>query len=61
MEQLTAFLSMGGYGAYIWPAYLIAAGVLLALLVGSLRAVRGQEARLAALRQARFGTPEEET
>jgi heme exporter protein D len=61
MEKLMAYLSMGGYGEYIWPAYLIAAVVLLVLLVGSLRSVRGQEARLAALRQARLGMPEEET
>ncbi len=52
---------MGGYGEYVWPAYLIAAVVLLGLLVGSLRSVRGQEARLAALRQHRLGMPEEET
>jgi heme exporter protein D len=61
MARMMDFLAMGGYGEYIWPAYLIAAVVLLALLVGSLRSVRGTEARLAALRQARFGTPEEET
>jgi len=56
-----AYLSMGGYAEYIWPAYLVAAVVLLVLLIGSLRSVRGQEARLAALRQARYGTTEEET
>jgi len=61
MERLMDFLSMGGYGGYIWPAYLIAAAVLIALLIASLRSVRGQEARLAALRQARMGTLEEET
>jgi heme exporter protein D len=55
------FLSMGGYGGYIWPAYLVAAVVLLVLLIGALRSVRGQEARLAALRQHRLATPEEET
>ena len=61
MQRLMDFLSMGGYGAYIWPSYLIAAIVLLALLIGSLRNVRGREARLEALRQARFEVPEEET
>ncbi len=53
-----AYLSMGGKGDFIWPAYLIAAVVLIALLVSSLRSARSQEARLAALRQARRGLPE---
>ena len=61
MDRLMAFLSMGGHGAYIWPAYLVAALVLLVLLIVSLRSVRGQEARLAALRQTRLDTTEEET
>jgi heme exporter protein D len=61
MERLMDFLSMGGYGAYIWPSYLIAAVVLLWLLIGSLRSVHGLEARLKSLRQARFETPEEKT
>jgi heme exporter protein D len=61
MDRLMEFLAMGGYGGYIWPAYLIAAVVLLALLVTSLRGARGQEARLATLRQARRGMPEDES
>lgn len=60
MDQLNEFLSMGGYGGYIWPAYLIAAVILIGLLVTSLRNVRGQEARLASLRKARRGSVEEE-
>lgn len=60
MDRFTDFLSMGGYGGYIWPAYLIAAGVLVGLLVASLRNARGQEARLAALRKTRRGPTEEE-
>jgi heme exporter protein D len=60
MDRLNEFLSMGGYGGYIWPAYLIAAIILIGLLVTSLRSVRGQEARLASLRQARRGRGEEE-
>lgn len=53
MDWLNEFLSMGGYGAYIWPAYLIAAVILVGLLIMSLRSVRGHEARLASLRKAR--------
>ncbi|HEX2888733.1 heme exporter protein CcmD [Vineibacter terrae] len=32
------FLSMGGHGAYIWPAYGIAVAALGGLLIWSLRA-----------------------
>ena len=60
MDGLMTFVSMGGHGGYIWPAYLIAAIILGGLLIASLRSVRGQEARLAALRKARRGLPEEE-
>ncbi|MDA0340102.1 MAG: heme exporter protein CcmD [Proteobacteria bacterium] len=40
---------MGGYGAYIWPAYGIAAALMLGLLALSLRAGREQRDELAAL------------
>lgn len=52
---MDSYFDMGGHGAYIWPAYLIAAVILIALLVTSLRAVRAREAQLKALRQARRG------
>ena len=52
---MDTFFSMGGHGAYIWPAYLIAAAILITLLVTSLRAVRAREAQLKALRHARRG------
>ena len=29
MNDLHEFLTMGGYGAYVWPAYAIAAVVVL--------------------------------
>ena len=60
MDRLGEFLAMGGYGGYVWPAYLIAAGVLVALLVASLRTVRKQESRLAALRRTRSGLTEDD-
>lgn len=61
MDRLSDFLAMGGYGAYVWAAYLIAAVVMLALLIGSLRSLRAQESRLAALRQGRRGLLEDDT
>lgn len=46
MEQ---FLAMGGYAAYVWPAYLITAFVMLLLVVITLRDLRAQRRILAAL------------
>ena len=37
------FLSMGGYGAYVWPAYLISGvtlGALVALVIARARRAR---------------------
>jgi heme exporter protein D len=47
MEQLRDFLTMGDYGAYVWPAYGVSALVLGWLLVSSLRRLRGLERTLA--------------
>lgn len=52
MEALTAFLSMGGYAAYVWPAFGIAFAILLILLVSSLRTLRRREKLLSALQVA---------
>jgi heme exporter protein D len=45
------FFAMGGYGAYVWPAFGFAAAVLLGLLWHSWRAARGGEAELEQLRR----------
>ncbi|CAO3408129.1 heme exporter protein CcmD [Azospirillum largimobile] len=47
------FLHMGGYAAYVWPAYGIAALVLLGLLVATWKGLRNAEATLKALESAR--------
>lgn len=49
MEALTAFLSMGGYAAYVWPAFGIASAILVILLVSSLRTLRRREKLLSRL------------
>ena len=46
---MTEFFHMGGYGAYIWPAYGIAALVMIGLMVATLRSLKSYEAALAAL------------
>ena len=43
---MTEFFAMGGYGAYIWPAYGIGAVLLAGLWLASLRALRAREAEL---------------
>jgi heme exporter protein D len=47
---LTEFFAMGGYAAYVWPAYGFAALVLIVLLVQSWR---GARRRMAELEQVR--------
>ncbi len=53
MDAITDFLSMGGYGAYIWPAFVITALIMIAILVSSLRGLHAREAELEALRRDR--------
>jgi heme exporter protein D len=47
---LTDFLAMGGYAAYVWPAYGFAALVLIVLLAQSWRNARRRAAELEQLR-----------
>ncbi len=58
MEAMAEFLAMGGHGAFVWPAFGVAAVVMVALLVSSLRQARANQAaldRLQALRPPRPG------
>jgi heme exporter protein D len=48
---LTDFLAMGGYAAYVWTAYGIAALVLILLLVQSWRSARRRDAELEQVRR----------
>ncbi len=47
MEQVRGFLAMGGYGAFVWPAFGVTALVMGWLLAASLRRLRGLERALA--------------
>jgi heme exporter protein D len=51
--QMAHFLAMGGYARFVWPAYGVAAGVLLALLIHALVAYRQRMRELAALHRRR--------
>ena len=48
---MSDFFAMGGYGAYVWPAFGFAAAVLTGLLWQSWRAARSREAELEPLRR----------
>jgi heme exporter protein D len=48
---LTDFFAMGGYAAYVWPAYGVAALVLIVLLVQSWRSARRRDAELEQVRR----------
>jgi len=47
------FWAMGGYAAFVWPAYAITLAALVLLLVTALRAQRQAERALAMLEGAR--------
>jgi heme exporter protein D len=49
---LTQFFAMGGYAAYVWPAYALAVTILAGMLIATLRTLsarRRVERELAAL------------
>lgn len=47
-----AFVEMGGYGVYVWPAFGVTALVLAALAVASLRRLRAREQTLAGMQRS---------
>lgn len=49
VNSFREFLAMGGYAAYVWPAFGVTAVVMIGLVVGSVRALRRDERALAAL------------
>lgn len=42
---------MGGYAAYVWPSFVIAAVTLVVMVVASLRSLRKAQRTLAELQQ----------
>ena len=53
MEGLGGFLAMGGYAAFVWPAYGVALAVLGGLAAHSWRRYRDSVRALERLQQAR--------
>ncbi len=52
-----AFFAMGGYGMYVWPAYIAAAIVLLANVLAPLRTKTKVLKRVRLVAQARATAP----
>ncbi len=50
-----SFFEMGGYAAYVWPAFGVGAVVLIGLLLFSLHNLRNREAALRQLEAAGGG------
>ena len=54
MNGIDAFLEMGGYAGFVWPAYGVAAAVLIGLVVQARRAL-ARNRRTLALLEAQVG------
>ncbi|MDB5405818.1 MAG: heme exporter protein CcmD [Rhodospirillales bacterium] len=55
MENLTHYFAMGGYAAFVWPAYAVALIVLGGMALQSLRAYWRNLRQLETLQQERPG------
>ena len=53
MQHLMQYLAMGGYAAFVWPAYAVALLVLGGLAAQSLRAYRRNLRQLESLQRER--------
>ncbi|WP_207462724.1 heme exporter protein CcmD [Azospirillum sp. SYSU D00513] len=50
---MSEFLAMGGYAAFVWPSYGVAALIMVGLLAATLKSLRSGEATLRALEGSR--------
>ena len=50
---MSEVLAMGGHAAFIWPAYAVAAAVMIGLLAASIATMRQREAMVDSLRANR--------
>jgi heme exporter protein D len=57
MDRIASFFAMGGYAAYVWPAYLIAALVMIGQVAVTLNTLRRREAALAELERSGSARP----
>ncbi len=53
MDAIREFLAMGGYAAFVWPAFGVTLVVMVGLLLTSLRGLRRERQTLELLEDAR--------
>ena len=53
MDTVREFLAMGGYAAFVWPAFVITIGLMVLLVARSYQAMAMSERTLAALEAGR--------
>jgi heme exporter protein D len=46
MEKLIDILAMGGYAAFVWPAYGVAAAIMIFLAIQTIKNQRRTQSRL---------------
>jgi len=52
MQALTNYLAMGGYAAFVWPAYALAIAVMSGLFLQGLRRYRRSQRTLEEIQRA---------
>lgn len=55
MERFLTYLDMGGYAAWIWPAYGLATLALVGILVMTLRTLKARQQEFDELKSLRRG------
>jgi len=60
MEGIGAFFAMGGYAAFVWPAFAVTLGLMAALGWSTWRRLKAAERALAALEAAGEAAVEDE-
>jgi len=49
---MNEFFAMGGYAAYVWPAYGLAAAILIGVWIASVRSLKARETEVEAAEAA---------
>jgi heme exporter protein D len=55
VDAITTYFNMGGYAAWIWPAYGLATVALVTILVTTLRTLKARTREFDALKASRRG------
>ena len=55
MQGVQDFLAMGGYAAYVWPAYGLTAAVMLGVVAQSVRRLKANQRRIKAFQDSGAG------